>query len=55
MGLLVVLAGLVGVVGLIVIWAYLLREDRKPGRHGWLAVLPLLLLFGWVLELLITR
>jgi len=42
-------------LGALALFVHALRaEDRPENRHGWLVVVPLLIIFGWVLtELLI--
>jgi hypothetical protein len=55
MGLLVVLGVLLAVVGVMVACIYVLLPKRSGRSHGWLAILPLLILFGWVLETIIVH
>jgi hypothetical protein len=55
MGLLVVLAVLLAFAGVVAACIYALRPKRPGSSHGWLAILPLLILFGWVLEMIIVH
>jgi hypothetical protein len=55
MGLLVVLLVLLAFVGVVAACIYALRPKRSGSSHGWLAILPLLIIFGWVLEMIIVH
>ena len=55
MGLLVVLAILLAFVGVIWAFAYAVRPKKPGSSHGWLAILPLLVIFGWVLETILVH
>ncbi len=52
--MLVVVAMLVCVAIAFALFVHALRADRSERAHGWLVVVPLLIVFGWVLEVLIT-
>ncbi len=54
MGLLVVLTMVAAAVAVIAFWSHALRSEKSIGSHGWLAVVPLAIIFGWVLVQLIT-
>jgi hypothetical protein len=53
MGMLVVMIPLAVVAIVLALWVHALRADPSEERHRWLAVVPLLIIVGWVLELLI--
>jgi hypothetical protein len=55
MGMLVFLAVALFLLGALALFVHAVRaEDRRESRHGWIVVVPLLIIFGWVLtELLI--
>ena len=55
MGLLVVLAVVLAFVGVIWAFAYAVRPKKPGSSHGWLVVLPLLVIFGWVLDTIIVH
>ncbi|MEO6774278.1 MAG: hypothetical protein ABI467_14870 [Kofleriaceae bacterium] len=55
MGLFVVLGVLLAVVVVIVACFYVLTPKRSGSRHGWLAIVPLFILFGWVLETILVH
>jgi hypothetical protein len=52
MGMLLVVAVLIALAMLIALFVHALRSDPKS-RHGWLIAVPLIIIFGWVLEELI--
>jgi hypothetical protein len=53
MGMLLTLAILAG-VGLVgALFIHALRADPSERAHGWLVVVPLLIIAGWILGLLI--
>ena len=53
MGMLLVMALVVFIAIVIALGVHGLRADRSEERHRWLAVVPVLIIFGWVLEQLI--
>lgn len=54
MGMLVVLGVIVFIVLVGALFVHAIR--KRDGRHGWLVVVPLIVLFGWLIEqLLIGR
>ena len=53
MGMLVAVALLIGVGLAFALFVHALRADDAPRAHGWIVIVPLLLLGGWLLELLI--
>ena len=54
MGMLVVVLVIVALVGAGALFLHALRSDPSPNAHGWLVVLPLVVILGWVIEELIT-
>ena len=54
MGMLLVVFVLLALVGAVALFAHALRSDPSPNSHGWLVVLPLVVIFGWVIEEIIT-
>jgi hypothetical protein len=55
MGLLIVLGVLLAFAGVIAACVYVLRPNRSRSSHGWLAIIPLLILVGWLLETIIVH
>jgi hypothetical protein len=55
MGLLVVVFVLLAFAGVVAACIYALRPKKAGSSHGWLAIVPLLILFGWVLEMIIVH
>ena len=56
MGMLLVLAAVVAVIGVGWLFLHALRADGDDtNRHGWLAVVPLAVIFGWVVEQLVLH
>jgi len=55
MGLLVVAVVFLAFAGVIAACVYVLRPKRAGSSHGWLAIIPLVILFGWVLETIIVH
>lgn len=55
MGLLIVLAILLAFAGVVWACVYALRPKKEGTSHGWLAVLPLVVIFGWVLETILVH
>jgi hypothetical protein len=54
MGMLVVLAVVVALLGCGWLFVHAVSGEGK-NRHGWLIVLPLIVMFGWLIEQLIMR
>jgi hypothetical protein len=54
MGMLFVMALVVALIGCGWLFVHALRADSN-NRHGWLVVLPLVVMFGWLIEQLIVR
>ena len=52
--MLVVILVIVGLIGAAALFLHALRSDPSPNAHGWLVILPLLVIAGWVIEELIT-
>jgi len=55
MGMLLVLAVIVALAGVGWLFIHALRTPEGEGQHGWLAVLPLVVIFGWVVEQLVVH
>ena len=53
MGMLLVVFALLALVGVGALFVHALRSDPSPNGHGWLVVLPLVVIFGWVIEQII--
>lgn len=53
MGMVLALAVVLGVVLALVLFVHALRTDRSERAHGWLVIVPLLIIAGWILETLI--
>lgn len=51
--MLVVLALLISGALVIALFVHALRADRATRAHGWLVIVPLLIIAGWLLESLI--
>lgn len=55
MGMLVVVGGLAFIVGIGALFVHAVRTSETGNRHGWLVVIPLLIVFGWLVEQIIMR
>ena len=55
MGMLLVLAVIIAFVGVGYLFVHALTTPEGESQHGWLAVLPLVVIFGWVVEQLVTH
>src|SRR3569623_1187396 len=55
MGMLLVLAVILAFVGVGWLFIHALRTPEGEGQHGWRAVLPLVVIFGWVVEQLVVH
>lgn len=53
MGMLLALAVVVGVILVLTLFVHALRSNSSERAHGWLVIVPLLIIAGWVLEMLI--
>jgi hypothetical protein len=53
MGLLLALAIIVGAVGIGALFVHALRAESSERSHGWLVIVPLLIIALWVLGTLI--
>jgi methyl-accepting chemotaxis protein len=53
MGMVLALAVVLGVVLALALFVHALRTDRSERAHGWLVIVPLLIIAGWILETLI--
>lgn len=53
MGMLLILAIVVGVILALALFVHALRASPSERAHGWLVVVPLLIIAGWILETLI--
>lgn len=53
MGMLLVLAIVAGVVLALALFVHALRSSPSERVHGWLVIVPLLIIAGWILETLI--
>lgn len=53
MGLVLALAIVAGVIGAGAMFIHALRAEPSDGAHGWLVVVPLLIVVLWVLGTLI--
>jgi hypothetical protein len=53
MGMLIVMALVAAFALVIALFVHALRADQSPGEHRWLVIVPLLIVAGWVLEVLI--
>ena len=52
--MLLVVAIVAGLAVALALFVHALRSDESPRAHGWLVVVPLLVIAGWVLETLLT-
>lgn len=52
--MLLVVAIVAGLVAALALFVHALRSDQSTRAHGWLVVVPLLIIAGWVLETLLT-
>ena len=52
--MLVALAVVVGFCLMLGLFVHALRSSPSEREHGWLLIVPLLIIAGWVLETLIT-
>ncbi|MEO8843259.1 MAG: hypothetical protein ABI591_23125 [Kofleriaceae bacterium] len=55
MALLVAILMLVAAACITALFVYAVREEPGKRRHGWLAIVPLLILGGWMLETIIAH
>ena len=55
MGMLVVVGGLAFVFAIGAMFVHAVRTSETGNRHGWLVVVPLLIVLGWLLETIIVR
>ena len=55
MGMLLVLAVVVAVVLVGWLFIHAVRTPEGESQHGWLAVVPLVIIFGWVVEQLLVH
>jgi hypothetical protein len=53
MGMVLALAILVCVILALTLFVHALRSNSSERAHGWLVIVPLLIIAGWVLEMLI--
>jgi hypothetical protein len=51
MGLLLVLAVVFAGIGVVYLFVHALRANPSEGAHGWLLVVPLLIVVIWLLQL----
>jgi hypothetical protein len=54
MGMLLVVAIVAGLAAALALFVHALRSDSSPREHGWLVVVPLLIIAIWVLSTLLT-
>jgi hypothetical protein len=54
MGMLLVVAILAGLGIALALFVHALRSEPSGEAHGWIVIVPLLIIAGWVLETLIT-
>ena len=53
MGMLLVFGVVAALILAGALFVHALRADKGPRSHGWLVVVPLVIIFGWLLETLI--
>jgi hypothetical protein len=53
MGMLLVLAIVLGVILALTLFVHALRSGPSERAHGWLVIVPLLIIAAWILETLI--
>lgn len=53
MGMLFALAIVVAVILALTLFVHALRTSPSERAHGWLVIVPLLIIAGWILETLI--
>jgi uncharacterized membrane protein YqhA len=53
MGMLLALAIVVAVIGMLALFVHALRSSPSERAHGWLVIVPLLIIGGWIVETLI--
>jgi hypothetical protein len=53
MGMLLVLAVLLALGFALWLFVHAVRSDRTEHSHGWIIVVPLLVIAGWIIEMLI--
>ncbi len=51
--MLLVVAILICLAGAMALFVHALRADQSERAHGWLVIVPLLIMAGWLLETLI--
>lgn len=53
MGMLLALAIVLAVIAMLALFVHALRSSPSERAHGWLVIVPLLIIVGWILETLI--
>ena len=53
MGMLLILAIVAGVIMALALFVHALGSNPSERAHGWLVIVPLLIVAGWLLETLI--
>jgi hypothetical protein len=53
MGMLLALAIIAGVILALALFVHALRSSPSERAHGWLVIVPLLIIAGWILATLI--
>lgn len=53
MGMFLVLAIVLGVILALTMFVHALRSNASERAHGWLVIVPLLIIAGWLIEMLI--
>jgi hypothetical protein len=53
MGMLLAIAIIASVILALALFVHALRSSPSEGAHGWLVIVPLLIIAGWILETLI--
>lgn len=53
MGMLLALAIVLGVILALALFVHALRSNASERAHGWLVIVPLLIIAGWIIETLI--
>jgi hypothetical protein len=54
MGMLLIVAIVAGLVVALALFVHALRSDTGAQQHGWLVVVPLLIIAAWLLQTLLT-
>ena len=52
--MLLIVAIVAGLVVALALFIHALRSDTAPQQHGWLVVVPLLIIAAWLLQTLLT-